>query len=160
MDQRTAWSAAGGVVTATCGTNAAAWAVGALATKSPLPAWPAIVFGTIALIGVYITVAALAGWWPLARVSMGPAEVLDDCIRRGRDVRERIVHDAFDDWQAARMAAEWTLRTANLLHERYPAVADGFLLVSGDKDRLSGQALVINTLAVKIDVLAKARQGL
>jgi hypothetical protein len=157
---RSAWSTAGGVVTATCGTNAAAWAVGATAVGSHLPVWPAYAFGGMALCGVYVTIATLARWWPFHRLAMAPAELLDDCIRRGRDARARIIYEKLNEWQTASVAAKWTLRTTNLLHDHYPAVADEFLLASGEREQFSGQALVIRTLAVKIDVLARARQGL
>ena len=147
-------------MTATCGTNAAAWAVGAAAAESHLPAWPAYAFGGLALLGVYVTAASLARLWPFHRLAMEPAELLDDCIRRGRDARARITYEGLDTWRAAREAAEWTLRTANLLHDHYPAVADEFLLASGDEQQFSGQALAIRTLAVKIAVLSEARTRL
>lgn len=120
MDRRAAWVGLGGVVIATCGTNAAAWAVGAATAGSHLPLWPAYMFGALALGGVYITASALAGWWPLHRLSMAPAELLDNCIRQGMAVRERVVYQELDSWQAASEAAEWTLYTSNRLHEHYP----------------------------------------
>src|ERR1039458_2611162 len=90
MDNRTAWSAAGGVVTAVCGTNAVAWASAASASKLGLPSWPAIAFGAIAVIGVYGTIAPLARIWPF-RALRAPKEVLDEQIRLAREARERIV---------------------------------------------------------------------
>ena len=107
-----------------------------------------------------MTAAALAGWPPFHRLSMAPAELLDDRIRRGRDARARIIYEKLDHWEAAREAAEWTLRTANLLHAHYPAIADEFLLASGNEEHNADQALAVNTLAAKIDVLARARQRL
>ena len=41
-----------------------------------------------------------------------------------------------------------------------PAIADEFRLASGEPEQFSGQALIVRTLAVKIDVLARARQRL
>ena len=160
VDRRAAWGTVGVAVIATCGANAAAWAIGAAAQESHLASWPAYVFGGIALCALYLTIATLCKWWPFNRLVMAPAELLDDCIRRGRDARERIIYEQLEDWEAAREAAAWTLRTANLLHEHYPAVADEFLLATGEEQHFSGQALAVRTLAVKIDVLANARKGL
>jgi len=106
------------------GTNAVAWAVGATAANSSLPAWPAYVFGVMTLVALYMLGAALGRAWPFHRLRLAPAELLDDCIRRGRDARARIIHERLDSWEAAREAADWTLRTANLLHEQFPAIAD------------------------------------
>jgi hypothetical protein len=95
--------------------------VGASAENSTLPAWPAYVFGVMTLAALYVLGAALARQWPFHRLALAPAELLDDCIRRGRDARARIIYERLDDWEAAREAATWTLRTANLLHEQFPA---------------------------------------
>jgi hypothetical protein len=65
-----------------------------------------------------------------------------------------------DSWAAARVAAEWTLRTANLLDQHYPTLADEFILATGEDETFSGQALAVRTLAVKLNVLAQARKGL
>jgi hypothetical protein len=142
------------------GTNAVAWAVGSTAAKSALPLWPAFIFGVMTLLALYVLGAALARWWPFHRLALAPADLLDDCIRRGRDTRESIVRERLDSWQAAREAAAWTLRTANLLHEHFPAIADEFLLATGEEEHHSDQALAVRTLAVKLNVLAQARKGL
>jgi hypothetical protein len=98
------------------GTNTVAWAVGATAADSSLPTWPAYVFGVMALAALYVLGASLGRVWPFHRLALAPAELLDDCIRRGRDARARIIHERLESWEAAREAA-WTLRMANLLHE-------------------------------------------
>jgi hypothetical protein len=90
MDRRLAWSAAGGTVAAMTGTNAVAWAVGSTAAKSTLPLWPVFIFGAMTVLALYVLGAALARWWPFHRLALAPAELLDDCIRRGRDARERL----------------------------------------------------------------------
>jgi hypothetical protein len=142
------------------GTNAVAWAVGAGAKDSPLPWWPSIAFGALAILGLLVMLSALLRLWPFHRLAPAPAALLDDCIRRGRDAREQIIRGGLDSWAAARVAAEWTLRTANLLHQHYPAAADEFLLAAASEDEYSGQALAIRSLAVKIEVLSVARKGL
>jgi hypothetical protein len=142
------------------GTNAVAWAVGAATANSSLPSWPGYVFGAMALVGLYVLGASLGRAWPFHRLVVPPAEMLDDCIRRGREARENIVGEGTDPLQAARKASLWTLRTSILLHEYFPALADEFLLAAGDEEHFSGQALAVRTLAVKLDVLAKARKGL
>jgi hypothetical protein len=48
----------------------------------------------------------------------------------------------------------------NTLHARYPAVADRFILASGDENSFSGQALLIQTLNAKLSVLGQAREGM
>jgi hypothetical protein len=128
-------------VAAMTGTNAVAWTVDSTAAKSTLPLWPAFIFGAMTLLALYVLGAALARWWPFHRLALAPAELLDDCIRRGRDARECIVRERLDCWQAAREAAAWTLRAANLLHEQFHAIADEFLLTTGEEEHHSGQAL-------------------
>jgi hypothetical protein len=142
------------------GTNAVAWAVEASAKESPLPWWPAFAFGAFTIRGLAAMVTALLRVWPFHRLAPTPAELLDDCIRRGRDAREHIVRDELDSWAAARVAAEWMLFHANLLHRHYPAAADEFLLTSASEKDYSGQALAVRALAVKIDALSTARKGL
>lgn len=142
------------------GTNAVAWAVGSTAANSTLPLWPAFIFGAMTLLALYVLGAALARLWPFHRLALAPAELLDGCIRSGRDARERLIRDSLDSWAAARVAAEWTLRTANLLDQHYPALADEFILATGEDETFSGQALAVRTLAVKLNVLAQARKGL
>jgi hypothetical protein len=124
MDQRAALSTAGGVVATVCGTNAAAWAVGATAAGSHLPGWPAYAFGAMAVIGVAIAITAAARVWPFHWLALAPDELLDDCIRRGRDTRARIVYEELDSADAASAAAEWTLYTSNRLDRHIPALAD------------------------------------
>jgi hypothetical protein len=146
-------------VFAMAGTNAVAWAVGAAATHSPLPAWPAYAFGVLAVGGLYCLVASLARRWPFGRVQ-SVAELLDDYIRRGRDARDRITFEELGPLEAAHVVAEWVWRTANGLHEWFPAIADEFLLAAGDDQTLYGPALQSQTVNAKMAVLAKARKGL
>jgi len=160
VNNRAAWSAAGGVVVVVSVPTAAAWAVGASTANSPLPGWPVYVLGFIGLCGLYVVFAPLSRLWPFRRLALAPAELLDECIRLGRDVRARITYDDLDEWECAREAGTWTLETANRLHDGFPASADEFLLASGDANHLSGQALVINTLNTKMAVLKEARQRL
>jgi hypothetical protein len=161
MDQRTAWSAAGGVVTATCGTNAAAWAVGAASSGSPLPSWPAFIFGAIALVGLYVTFAAILRIWPLHRLRVSSAELLDGCIRHGREARSELVYGKqLDAMAMSGIAAEFYLATANRLDYEFPAIADEFTLAAGDQSKASGQVLLINTINEKLRVLIEARKGI
>ena len=160
MDNRGAWSTAGGVVALVGVPAAAGWAVGASAEHSPLPVWPTYVLGFIGLCGLYVVFAPLLRLWPFRKLALPPAELLDECIRLGRDTRERVIYNGLDEWECAREAATWTLQTANRLHAGFPASADEFLLASGDADNFSGQALLVNTLNTKMAVLKEARQRL
>jgi hypothetical protein len=157
MDQRMAWSGAGGVIAATSGTNAVAWAIGAASANSPLPSWPAFMFGIAALVGVYLLVAALGRLWPLNRLSMTPAEVLDEHIRSGRQARRDALE--LDEEPAARILGRWESTTLDALDRNYPLVAERFLGARGDDENLSGQALVVNTIATKVGVLESARES-
>lgn len=141
------------------GTNAVAWAFGATAAHSPLPVWPAYVFGALTVCGLYCVVGSLVPVWPFRRFQ-SVAELLDDYIRQGRDARERITHEGLESLDAAGVVAHWTLRTANGLHVRFPAIADEFLLAAGNDQAFSGQALQIQTMNAKMAVLGKARKGL
>jgi hypothetical protein len=158
MDDRAAWSAAGCVVAATCGTNAGAWAVAASSAGAHLPGWPAVVFGVMATAGLVAAVLSLLRFWPFHGLAIAPADLLDDCIRRGRAARDKIVRGGLDEWEAAREAGVWTLFTSNRLEKHHPAIADRFLLVSGDDENLSGQALIVNTIAAKLALLSSARE--
>ena len=160
MDQRAALSTASGVVATVCGTNAAAWAVGAAGTESHLPAWPAYIFGAMAIIGVFVAVTAGMRVWPFHWLTVSQEELLDDCIRRGRDARARIIYEGLDSFDAADEAAEWMLYTSNRLDRHIPALADHFLQAEGDQERLSGQALIVNSVAAKIKVLAAFRRDI
>lgn len=142
------------------GTNAVAWAVGASTPHSSLPSWPAYAFGVMTLAALYVLGAALTRIWPFHRLALTPAELLDDCIRGGLDTRAQVMHGRLDGWEVEGEAAAWTLRTAKLLHEQFPAVVDEFLAATGDEQQLSGQALTVQTLAVKLAVLAAARREL
>lgn len=158
MDQRVAWSTAGGVVLTTSATNAVGWAIAAAAPGSHLSLVPVYVFSVMALLGLYMTFAGLLGFWPLNRLGVSPADLLDDCIRAGIDARARIVYKELDDYGAATAAAAWFLDTANRLDKEFPAVSDEFRLAAGDETVYSGQALIISTLAMKIKVLSDARK--
>jgi hypothetical protein len=96
MDLRIAWSSAGGVVGALTATNAVAWAVGAGSADSPLPWWPAIVFAVLAALGLATMVTALLRVWPFDSLGRSATEVLDGCIRQGREARDRIIYDELD----------------------------------------------------------------
>jgi hypothetical protein len=159
MGNRAAWSAAGGVVASVSAANAAALAVAATPAHSGVAIWPAYLFGAVALCGLYLLVAPLLRWWPF-RGPGSVAELLDERIREGRDARERIIRSPMESLEAAGELATWTLRTANLLHELHPAIADRFLLASADHNAFSGQALQIQTINAKLAVLTDARTGM
>ena len=125
MDSRAAWSAAGGVLTVVCGTNAVAWAAASAPTHSALPAWPAYAFCVIAVCGLYAAVAPLLRIWPFASLR-SPGEVLDERIRLGRRARERITRERLDDTEATIEYTRWFIRTADALDARVPALADRF----------------------------------
>jgi hypothetical protein len=161
MDRRIAWSAAGGTAATLSGTSAVAWAVGASADKSSLPLWPAFVLGGITLIALYVLGAALTRSWPFHHLALAPAELLDDCIRRGRDLRELIHCEDPDGWEASRDVAEWMLVTANLLHEHFPAVADEFLLAHPtDGTPYDESRPAVRALASRVELLTRARKEL
>jgi hypothetical protein len=75
-------------------------------------------------------------------------------------VRERITYQQLEPLDEAGAVAQWTLRTANVLHARYPAIADRFILASGDAGSFSGQALLSQTVNAKLLVLGQAREGM
>jgi hypothetical protein len=139
VDNRAAWSAAGGIVTVVSAPNAVAWGVAAANSSTPLPAWPAYVFAVLALAGLYLACAPLARVWPFHRLSLAPAELLDDCIRQGIDARERIVREDLNELETTRVAAAWMFLTADHLHEGFPAIVDEYILASGDADSFSGR---------------------
>jgi hypothetical protein len=161
MDRRIAYSAAGGTIAATSGTSAVAWVVGATAANSSLPLWPAFIFSAITLIALYMLGATLARWWPFQRLALAPAELLDDCIRQGRALRERIHYEESDGWAATRDVTEWMLVTANLLHQHFPAIADDFLLAHPEDGTPYDESRpAIRALASRIELLARARKEL
>jgi hypothetical protein len=163
MELRAALSAAGGVVVVVAGANAGAWAAAAGAKESPLPWWPAILFCGIAVLGLLLMFAALLRWWPFRGLARSPAEVLDDCIRRGRDVRDQLIYVEIESWDASGVAGEWMLRTANLLHDHYPAILDRFLATAAPMEHEHGDwqpAPPALTVEAKLDVLSKARTAL
>jgi hypothetical protein len=156
MSDRSAWSAAGGVVALVSGTNAIALAIAGDAAHSRIPLAFPYVFGAIALASMYLLLAPLLSWWPFR----GPASVahlLDILIRQGHEARERLLQARVQPLDAATVAAEWTLRSANRLHDNYPAIMDRFLLAAGTEESFSGQALLIQTINAKLDVLINAR---
>lgn len=159
MDERAAWSAAGWAIFAFAGTTAIGWLLGASPADSPLPQWPAIVFGVFALAGVYLGLAPLLRVRPFQGPRSVP-ELLDNAIREGREARERVTLEKLSPLDAAAVAAEWTLQVGHQLHRRYPAIADEFVLAAGDQSAFSGQALLIQTINAKMAVLTKARTGL
>jgi hypothetical protein len=112
----------------------------------------------MAIVGLVVAVTAGLRVWPFHWLAVTPAELLDDCIRRGRDTRARIVYEELDSFEAANAAAEWTLYTSNRLDRHIPALADHFTQARGDDGALSGQALTINTVAEKLRVLAAFRR--
>jgi hypothetical protein len=158
VDNRAAWSAAGGIVTVVCAPNAVAWGVAASTTT--LPTWPAWVFGVLALLGLYLAGAALARIWPFHRLALLPAELLDDCIRLGQDAREHIMRDELNEWETARVAATWTFVTAERLNAGFPAIADEYILATGEAEGLSGRKRVVALINGKLAVLKQARTGL
>ena len=158
-DNRAAWSAVGAaVMTVAAGAAVTLWLAAAPA-HSGVSSWPAYVFAIMALAGAYLLVAPLLRCWPFTAAS-SIAGLLDECIRAGRDVRERITYQRLKPLEEAGEVAHWTLRTANLLHAHYPAIPDRFLLASGDEGSFSGQALLIQTLNAKLSVLGEAREGM
>jgi hypothetical protein len=60
-DDRTAWSAVGGVVLVLFGGGAVAWWLAAEDQASGIPRWPAYVFLILALGGLYVLIAPLLG---------------------------------------------------------------------------------------------------
>jgi hypothetical protein len=158
-DNRAAWSAVGAaVMTVSAGAAVTLWLAAAPA-HSGVSSWPAYVFAIAAVAGAYVCIAPLLRFWPFTAPS-SIAGLLDECIRTGRDARERITYQQLKPLEEAGEVAQWTLRTANLLHSHYPAIADRFLLASGDEGSFSGQALLIQTLVAKLSVLGEAREGM
>jgi hypothetical protein len=159
MDSRSAWSAAGGVMLVVSATCAITLLVAAAPAHSPVSVGPAYVFGGIALLGLYLMASPLLRWWPFG----GPgsiSELLDARIRAAREVRERVIFEPLAGVEAAGEVAGWILRTANLLAERHPAIADRFLLASGNAAAFSGQVLLIQDINAKLAVLTEARTAI
>jgi len=159
MESRAPWSAAGGVVAVVFLPNAVAWASAAAPAHSALPVWPVYVFGLLGLCGLYCLIASLVPLWPFGRVRSVP-ELLDDYIRHGHEARERLIQERLEPLDGAAVVAEWTLRTANGLRARFPAIVDEFVLAAGNDQAFSGQALQIQHVNAKLDVLTRARKGL
>jgi hypothetical protein len=147
------------------GTNAVAWAAGAAAAESHLPFWPVYLFGGFALVGLYVLLAALLGWWPLSRLAIPVAELLDDRIRQGQEVRGRIGSEDLSMFAAAALAAGWSIGTAVRLGQRYPALMDEFtqagtmihVPIDPDDHNAGNLRDYMNT---KLAVLAEARRTL
>jgi hypothetical protein len=150
---------AGGTVLTVSTGAAITVALAAAPRHSGISAWPAYVFGAVALCGLYLLVSPLLRWWPFAGPS-SVADLLDQRIRAGRDARERITYHQLAPMEEAGEAATWVLKTANLLHDYYPAIADRFVLAEGDQNSFSGQALVIQTINAKLAVLTEARTAI
>jgi len=159
VDDRATWSAAGGVVMTVCATNAVAWLSGTAAAHSPFPTWPVYVFGAMALGGLYVMVAALTRRWPLHRLAVAPAELLDECIRRGHEVRTQLVYDQLDYWAATRIVVGWVYITTMRLGQHFPAIMDEFGAASPGVP-ISDHASLIGSVNAKLTVLADARKGL
>lgn len=85
--------------------------------------------------------------------------LLDDLIRAGQDVRELIVQERMGDEEARSAARSWVDRALRTLGEQFPAYADEFRVAAGDHESFSGQALVIRTINVKLEVVKQARRG-
>lgn len=66
-EDKAAWSAVGGVVTAITGGGAIAWGVAAASNHSGLPVWPVYPFGAFVIAGLYIALAPLLHRWPWRR---------------------------------------------------------------------------------------------
>ncbi len=60
--------------------------------------------------------------------------------------------------EMSHIAAEFYLTTANRLDAEFPAIADEFMLAAGDQSQFNGQALLINTINKKMQVLIEARK--
>ncbi len=134
------------------------WA-SASASARALPDWPTYAFAALGALGLYCLVASLVPLWPFVRIRSVP-ELLDDSIRQGREARERIRQERLGGLEAASVAAEWTLRVGNALSRRFSAIVDECILAAGNDQHFSGQALLIQTLNAKMDVLGNARKGL
>lgn len=63
-DDRSAWSAAGGVVMGASGAGAIGWWLASTPATSTIPMWPVYVFVGIAAMGLYGVLAPLLRWWP------------------------------------------------------------------------------------------------
>lgn len=157
MDGRTAWSAAGGALVVVAGTNAVAWAAAASSPNSNLPSWPAYAFGAIAVLALYASLAPLLRIWPFGSLR-SPPEVIDDCIRAGRDARERIARLGLSDEDAQIEYTRWFIRSSNAIERYVPAVADEFLIAEADSKHFRGQALLVRLIKEKLLVLEQARR--
>jgi hypothetical protein len=159
MDSRAAWSAAGGAVIVVSGTNAGAWAVASAPADSALPLWPAYAFGGIAICGLYAAIAPLVRIWPFSALRSA-GEVLDEHIRLGRAVRERIRHEQVSDTEATIDYVRWFMRTADALDDYVPSVADQFTFarLSEEENVLGPQGRLVALVNMGLAVLAEARR--
>jgi hypothetical protein len=105
-DDRAAWSAAGGVLTA-CGAGAAvAWLVAVEPSTASVPVWPVYPFGAVAVVGFYLMLAPLlrlSPWHPPPDSPKGrqPAGVTAGrAIRAGGDIQAHGAIVAGDDIEA------------------------------------------------------------
>lgn len=63
-DDRAAWSAVGGVVTATGAGGAVAWLLAVQPSSPDVPKWPVYAFAAVAVVGLYGMLAPLLCRWP------------------------------------------------------------------------------------------------
>lgn len=160
MDNRATWSAAGGIVTVCCASDAVVWIAAASVPHSGLPTWPGLAFGAVAVLGLYCVFAPLLRLWPF-RGFGSVGELLDTCIREGREMRDMLTEHPRGRWGIAYESGEWTLRTAHRLHVGFPAIADAFILAIPPEDSPhTGFRLDVERINIKLEVLAAARRGL
>lgn len=138
--------------------NVIAWVVAASAKESHLPIWPAWMFIGLCVFAVFIVVAALQRWWPFQGYR-SVAEMLDDRLREGQDIRQEITLKS-DHVEAGKKVANWSISTSGDLHNYYPAATDVFVLASGTQATAYGNQLIVDTLNAKLKVLRETRTGL
>lgn len=160
MDERTAWSAIGGVLLTASAPNMAAWLVAATTKGSALPIWPAYIFGGLSLCGLYILIAAMARWWPFSYLKRSPAQVMDDCIRAGDELRDKLLSAYPGNETAMQELSDFTLDYGRHLRQVYPSIARNFVTASGTIMPSISQDGFIASLDTKLEVIIGARKGL
>jgi hypothetical protein len=118
------------------------------------PVWPVPSLCVVALVALYFVFAPLRHWWPFGD-ARSAAEMLDECIQQGYELRRRIM--VLDHVEAGQHIWAWTLGTANSLQKWFPAALDEFFAAQGDQQQFYGSRLAQATLNARVVVLQNAR---
>jgi hypothetical protein len=127
------------------GAASVGWVIAAVSTDAGLPIWAAAIPGAVAVLVLGVMVFA-----PDAR------SAVQRTIRRGLELRDKIVRKGMDEREADALFRKWFRRARKTLRRHRPGFENRFMLAEGDRATLSGQALVIGHVNAKVAVLQEA----